>query len=230
MSEKSRPDQETLITASVGGMNTVWERMLHLARPRVYPKGCPLLLAGEALTDFYYLARGKLRIIHGAESGRERSMLYIGGGNLFNEASALAGFDNPDSQMICLEESEIWRFKGGLLHDPAFVRAHPELVINLMISLSTKTLTMHASLSNTGNSSSLAQVSRFLLGLSRAHGNSRNFKPGMTQQELATLLGLHRATLVRTINHLKNAGVIAGFTKNSLRISDLEALRRLAAR
>ena len=80
--------------------------------------------------------------MHGAENGRERAMVYIGSGNVFNEATALAGFDDPDCRFYCMEDVELYRFPGTLLHDPRFVAEYPELIINLMVSMSTKVLVM----------------------------------------------------------------------------------------
>ena len=71
--------------------------------------------------NIYYLAKGRLRIMHGAENGRERAMVYIGSGNVFNEATVLAGFDDPDCRFYCMEDVELYRFPGTLLHDPRFV-------------------------------------------------------------------------------------------------------------
>lgn len=83
-------DADSSRTGKLEDMNAPWSRLLHLATRYTYPKRYPLVLAGDAMFDFYYLAKGRLRIMHGAENGRERAMVYIGSGNVFNEATALA--------------------------------------------------------------------------------------------------------------------------------------------
>ena len=221
-------DADSSRTGKLEDMNAPWSRLLHLATRYTYPKRYPLVLAGDDMFDFYYLAKGRLRIMHGAENGRERAMVYIGSGNVFNEATALAGFDDPDCRFYCMEDVELYRFPGTLLHDPRFVAEYPELIINLMVSMSTKVLVMHANLSETGGGTAVKQVSLFLCGLSRLHGDKLDFNPQMTQEELAIFLGMHRATLVRALRVLRGCGALLQLTKNRLRIGDLALLQKIA--
>ena len=207
-------DADSSRTGKLEDMNAPWSRLLHLATRYTYPKRYPLVLAGDAMFDFYYLAKGRLRIMHGTESGRERAMVYIGSGNVFNEATALAGFDDPDCRFYCMEDVELYRFPGTLL--------------NLMVSMSTKVLVMHANLSETGGGTAVKQVSLFLCGLSRLHGDKLDFNPQMTQEELAVFLGIHRATLVRALRVLRGCGALLQLTKNRLRIGDLALLQKIA--
>lgn len=219
---------ETLRSGILGPMNLPWKDALGLARARSLPARSTLVLHGAELLDFYYLAHGRIRLMHSAEDGCARSMLRIGPGNLFNEATALAGFDAPDCCFYCLQTCEIFRFPGRLLHDAAFVSSHPELITNLMISLATKLLVMHVGLSTTAGTSALRRLCRYFLSLSRRNGDALEFAPGLTQDELATFLGLHRATVVRALGELRRKGAIVRFTKRQMRIGDMELLRSLA--
>ena len=211
---------------SLNGVNSPWEQILHLASRYAYPKGRLLLLDDRAIRDFYYIEHGRLRITYASKGGQERAMLEIRRGTIFNEASALVGYDNPDTQYLCLEDTVLWRFDGGLLTDSAFVREHPEQIINLMRSLGGKTLTMHEQLSYTGTSRALIQLGRYLLRSVQTHGGP-TFRPDLTQQELAAALGIHRATLVRCIRTLRERGILGAFTRSRLEIIDLTALKAL---
>lgn len=208
------------------GPNGAWKNVLHLARRQFFPKGHPLLPDEASVRDFYYIEQGRVRITYASQEGRERSMLVVESGTLFNESSALTGYDNPDSQYLCLEDSTLWRFSGTLLGDPTFVRGHPDLIINLMRSLAGKTLIMHEHLSYTGTGRAVVQLSRYLLRVMENHGTA-TFPPGLTQQELADTLGIHRATLVRCIHTLRSQGVLGAFTRSRVEILDPQALREL---
>ena len=113
------------------------------------------------------------------------------------------------------------------MHDPAFVAARPGLVINLMRGLGVKLLMYHTSLSNFVGVSAVARVSRFLCALARRR-RSLAFDPGMTQEDLAALLGMHRATLVRALRELRRQGALLRFTKHRVEIGDMELLHQLA--
>ena len=53
-------------------------------------------------------------------------------------------------------------------------------------------------------------------------------RAGMTQEELAIFLGMHRATLVRALRVLRGCGALLQLTKNRLRIGDLALLQKIA--
>lgn len=218
---------DELVSPVREGPNGAWKNVLHLARRQFFPKGHPLLPDEASVRDFYYIERGRVRIIYASQEGRERSMLVVESGNLFNESSALTGYDNPDSQYLCLEDSILWRFSGTLLGDPSFVREHPDLIINLMRSLARKTLSMHEHLSYTGTGRTEVQLARYLIRSMESHG-AATFPPGLTQQELADTLGIHRATLVRCVHTLRARGVLGAFTRKRVEILDPPALHILA--
>ena len=221
------PHEETFPSLRPNGSNTVWATILHLAARHAYPAGYPLDLIGAALTDFYYIEKGRLLITYTSQNGRERPILTIEHGNIFNASTALTGFDNPDSQYLCLDDTILWRFPGSLLTSPDFVRQYPELIINLMQSLGNKTLQMHQTLSYTGPDTELVQLARWLSRAADDHG-ALSFRPNLTQQDLANMLGIHRATLVRCIHTLRKQGIVRRFSRNALDIIDPNALHRLA--
>ena len=64
--------------------------------------------------------------------------------------------------------------------------------------------------------------------MSQASGNARELSPGISQTELANLLGVHRISLLRVIQKLKRDGVLQELTRDRLVIKDLEKLRSLA--
>lgn len=230
MVRKMRHSPTTLNAPMLGPMNLAWKKALNLAAPRSLGADAPLLLQGGEVLDFYYLARGNLRLMHLGPDGRERTILYLCSGNLFNESTALAGYDAPDCCFFSMEPSLIYRFAGSLLRDARFIAEHPELIINLMESQAIKILIMHVGLGSTVGHSSLETVSRFILSLIERHGGALEFDPHLTQQDIATLLGLHRASVVRTLAELRRLGAIVKFTKHSLKIGDMGVLTGLAGK
>ena len=148
-------------------------------------------------------------------------------GNVFNVSTALTGFDNPDSQYLCKEDTVLWRFPGRLLLSADFIRTYPELIVEIMRSMASRNLQMHESLSYTGPDTALVQLARWIQRCIDDYG-STELSPGMTQQELADRLGIHRATLVRCIHALKERQIISKFTRHSLIVTDKDALRLLS--
>lgn len=221
-------DSKTSRAGLMHQMNRCWERVLHLATRVTHAPHSPLILTGQALLDFYYIHSGRIRIMHGQKNGQERAIIYIGEGNIFNEATAIAGFDDPDCQFYCLSHVELYRFSGKLLQDSIFIRENPELISNLMLSLSRKVLTMHATISNSGGRSSHAHVARYLCSLVELHNGALEFAPELTQDEMALFLGIHRATLVRSLQLLREKNIIACFRKHCIQILDIQELQNIA--
>ena len=204
-----------------------WAELLPLATRLTRPAGHPLVLEGSALADFYYIEKGRILISYASQSGRERSIITMTAGNVFNVSTALTGFDNPDSQYLCKEDTVLWRFPGRLLLSADFIRTYPELIVEIMRSMASRNLQMHESLSYTGPDTALVQLARWIQRCIDDYG-STELSPGMTQQELADRLGIHRATLVRCIHALKERQIISKFTRHSLIVTDKDALRLLS--
>lgn len=207
-------------------LNSPWRNVLQLASRITVRPNSWLLQNDVPGLDFYFIMRGKIFVMHSDPSGRERAIFCLGQDNLFNEAPASAGFDVPNSPFFCREESILYRFPHTLLHDRNFVLSYPELMINLLAGLSIKLLFIHTSLSNFTGIDALGRVSRFFYSLAARH-KELAFDPGMTQEALAMLLGMNRATLVRALHELKKCGAVRKFTRHALEIADLELLRKL---
>lgn len=217
---------EDLYVAMLGPMNAPWRSVLSMGSKFIVAPNTALHFNDDGLLDFYFLASGRLRLMHCAENGSERTILYLGPGNIFNDATSLVGYDAPDCTFITVERSEIYRFAGQLLKDMGFLRDYPQLISNLMSSLATKVLMMHVGLSSSTGVSSTVRVCRFLCSLARQHQNKLEFDPGLSQYDLANLLGLHRASIVRVLSDLRKSGTVLKFTKHHLRIGNLEQLCR----
>lgn len=218
-------------TSTLPVMNKCWEEVLHLAQREEHARGNYLVLNSLPEGSFYYLEKGRLTILHGAVDGKVQNMLYMEPGNLINVADSLGrqitDFRDAGCQFYCFTDVVLWRFEGSLLRDENFVRAHPGLVVNLMASLGVKLLAMHNSLSYS-TSGALTKICRFCLNMSQANDGARELVPNISQTELANLFGMHRATLLRSIQELKQRGVIGELTRERLSIENMEELRRLA--
>lgn len=180
------------------------------------------------------MEKGRLTILHGAVNGKVQHMLYMEPGSLINVADALGrqstNFRDPGCQFYCLTDVTLWSFPGFLLTDEAFISRNPELIANLLTSLGVKLLAMHNSLSYANAGDALTKICRFCLNMSQANDGATELVPNISQTELANLFGMHRGTLLRSIQELKQRGVIGELTKERLSIENLEELRRLAMR
>lgn len=214
--------------SSIAHINDVWEKLVPGSPRRTFPKGRVLDLHKDM--DFngkpglYYIISGMLRLSYMGMEGEERTLLYAGPGVLLNVPSVLAN-DFGDSVATCMARTEVAIFDAELLSDMEFARNHPELMINLVHTLC-QHLVMHSQrLADASLENTVSRLCRIIRELSQGSSES---SPNITQQELAYLLGIHRATLTRAIAKLRQMKVIGKFTKKELQILDPGLLEELA--
>lgn len=206
-------------------MNRCWEGMLSYATRLVYGRGS--IIPHDQSNSFYYLEEGIVGIFYNSSSGTERLTLLIHPGCIFNEARAASGLE-AEGSFVCLKNSIVWRFPKKLLDDQLFICRHPEAIANLISSMGTKILTHYIFLAEMGTGSHEKHLCRFILALWRENGEAGSFPCHMTQQQVASLLGIHRTTLARLVRELKRRGVISSFTAGRIAIEDPDRLAALA--
>ena len=226
----SRAESEPLFAPfavpRIGGMAEVWRDALALGTRLTLPKGSIVPAEGEGLFDLFYVESGTVEVVFDTLDGRGRSVVSFEPGSLFNLAPA-ATRREASGQYVCAMEAVVWRLPGSVLHDPGFAARHPDLMLAVVELLGRLVLTYHTSLTDMLMDDFIIRFSRFLLSLSLERG-ARDFAPGLTQEKLAALLGVHRATLARAIQRLKGDGVIACFTRKRVHILDMDRLRDMA--
>lgn len=208
-------------------MNRCWEGLLSYGTRATYGKGS--IIPHRESNSFYYLEDGIVGIFYTSSCGKERLTLLIHSGCIFNEARVASGLE-ADGYFICMKKSIVWRFPKKLLEDPLFICNHPQAIANLIASMGTKILTHYIFLAEMGTGSHEKHLCRFIMALWRENSCDTSFPCHMTQQQVASLLGIHRTTLARMVRSLKERGVISAFTASRICIEDPEALAEIALR
>ena len=216
-------------TAALPPLNQCWKEVLDLADKLEFSQGTQLTLNTERENFFYFLEHGRLSLVHDTENGKTRTISTMEeAGTLLNVTHALArqmtDFIEKGCHFHCITDVTLRRFDGSLLHDEGFIRAYPHLIA----SLGVKILAHHTILAHFGTGGALAQLCRFCFNLSDANGGAEEFAPGISQTQLARLLGMDRATLVRLLQKLRRIGVILELNRDRLVIGDMKKLRQLA--
>lgn len=221
-----------LKSSTINKLNSPWKKVLHLAERKLIEKGESVdLRTGMARSDgtpcFYYIISGKIRLSYINPGGEERTILYAGPETLMNIPTVLIG-DEDNTLVTCTQDAEVAMFDAALLSDEKFAAEYPELMINLIHSLCVHIVIHSQRLAETSLTNSVAQVCRIILELSEKNNGKSTFSPGITQHELALLLGIHRTTLTRILCKLKNIQAIGRFTGQKLEILDFDKLHELA--
>jgi CRP-like cAMP-binding protein len=201
-------------------MNSSWRSVLSLARYTRWAKGEYVRLGRELL----FLERGSVRLAHQSLEGAEKVLWYIREGCIFGEAA----FFDPipeENYCICMTACSVYAFS------PASVRQisveQPELLLNLYQSMSRKLKILSCQASSLCLDSLLVRICKFLSQRIVPDSSPLIADIGMPQQEMASLLGVHRISLYRVLRQQEEDGLfgpIRGNTITILRPQDFYAL------
>ncbi len=150
--------------------------------------------------------------------------MFFGPGCIFNETSVLTGDESTMASFRVLERTEAYRFPGQLLHDRDFILAYPHLYNNMLRGTALKFSNMFHVTYLIRHGTPLLRVCRFLRQLSRCHNNAVRFPLDMTQIELASVLDMHRVSLFRCLQQLRDMGLLLHFSRREVLLSDVEEL------
>ena len=209
----------------IATLNSPWEEVLHLAIRMDCPKGT--VIPHLRVAGMYYLASGSVTISYFSSCGRERLALYIHPRCLFNEARTVSGFE-PGGRFLCTSDSVLYRFPEKILESHDFILQYPHLIVNIIKSMGIKMLIHYTFLAGMGTGDHVVHLCRFIYSLFQQNSEKTTFPCSMTQQEVANLLGIHKATLLRAVAQLKRLGVIRHFTHKAVHITNAELLKSIA--
>lgn len=204
----------------------VWREIQREGTKLVCRAGTFIDISGKHQLDMYCLEKGSVRIVFDTLEGRHRALMTFEPGGIFNLACALTQKD-ASGLYQCIRDSVIWRVPGTLLHDERGVTDCPALAAYALRQMGTVALIHSTFLSDMLMDDFVIRFCRYLISLTTRHGGTE-FPLGMTQDRCAAMLGVHRATLCRAIQHLKRKGVIECFRRGKVRVLDPDRLRELA--
>ena len=209
-------------------MCTPWLDVLDLGHRLELSKNQTLFGEGKVADGLYFNQKGILRLNSVDEEGHEAILLYVTENNILGDSAMFNGMP-VYAFFTAVEDCVLYFFdKNTVLKQ--ILPYYPVLTQNLLEYSAFKVgvlLHHHCEILNTNVR---GKVCRLLYDICKYSGLKRHFDPKISLQEMATALGLHRATLSRVINDLKNESIIAKATKKEIEIIDLEALARYADR
>ncbi len=214
----------------ISAKNAVWEKVLHLGQKHSYNKGNVIIGGNQPPGDYlYYLYSGTVKFYGASPEGNEKIIWYLERGNIFGEVPFFEG-KVMENVFIATEKCVVYIFTRQCFNEEILPK-HPDLVTNLLYSMANKirVVTLHAS-DLAALPSRVCKVLIYLVDRSDGGGPGGEVvgTQGITQQELACILGVHRVTLNNAIAQLKQEGIIGHISKNKLVINSYARLLEMA--
>lgn len=215
-----------------GVENPIWLCKLNEPWGDILPQGRKFLFKPKELLPpiqdgqrgFYYLKYGRARLAWVGTHGKETTVCHIGEGTLLHDTFQRA---SPQYRAYAITPLETWFFSSADCLTPAFVTAHPELLLNLLDAQARKNIYYMRRLASIAGEDAFGNTCGLMLDLVRCHG-SLEVPLGITHEEMAALLCVRRSWLCKILRRLRDESVIARCTKSRLEVLDLDKLAAYA--
>jgi CRP-like cAMP-binding protein len=169
-------------------------------------KGTMLFSQGDKAEYFWQVARGKVKMSHYSEQGREFIQGYFTAGQSFGEPPFFAKVRYPASA-YAVEDSIVWRIGREAL--VRLLRDHFDIQIWLVETLSERLIYKSMMLSEVAIEEAEHRLRSLIKYLAREHDPERDYIVTVTRQQLADMTGLRVETVIRTIKNLEVKGYLA---------------------
>ena len=204
---------------SLGGKLCTWGRISFFRVPITIIRPPPIASI--------FIDKGRVRLTYTNAAGEDHVVMFFGKGCIFNETSVITGDEATMACFRVLERTEAYRFPSSLIHDAEFARQYPHLILNMLRGTATKFSNLFSVSFLIKHGTPLARVCRFLRQLSRSYNNAKAFPLDMTQLELASVLDIHRVSLFRCLQQLRELGILVRFSRHEIELSELDQLEKL---
>ncbi len=192
--------------------------------------GAVIYRPGMPADKVYLLRSGRVRLLRQGK-GKSRSVLSIlKPGDLFGEVLRSEGAMMEDLA-VSSGKCEVWSIEGRDFR--ALLEARPALAVDVIRALNERVRQLRARVLGLTRKDVPARLAEMLLILIDAHGehspSGELCLQGITQQDLADLVGASRSFVSTLINKMKRDGLLANQGR-LLVIKDQEGLHKLAER
>jgi CRP-like cAMP-binding protein len=195
-----------------------------------FPHQAIIYRAGEPLGTAYFVKSGRVRLMHLGRNGRAAVFAILRAGDVFGDVFRPDGALS-DEMAVAAGEVGLWALEGRTLKTQ--LESEPSLGVELVRAYAEQVRGLRARVLGLTFKEVPARLAETLLSVAEAHGERCSHSGetdlrGITQQDLADLVGASRSFVSTLVNELKREGIL-GNVGRVLCIRDQKALRRLAA-
>jgi len=179
-----------------------YDRLVPDLEPVSLPLGCTVHGAGDRETHLYFLTAGIVSLFHVMENGASAEFAIAGSEGVIGVALFLGGQSTP-SQAMVLSAGHAYRLSAQLLKNE-FEHGGPLPHLLLRYTQALITQTGQTAVCNRHHSVDQQLCRWLLLSLDRLSSN----EVAMTQERIASMLGVRREGVTEAAGHLQAAGLI----------------------
>jgi len=195
-----------------------------------FPHNAVIYRPGDTSDRVYLLKAGRVRLMRVGKNGSRSVMSVLRPGDLFGELFRPDGAA-VEELAVAAGEAEVWSIESRDFRTQ--LEARPALALDVIRAFADRVRSLHKRVLGLTFKEVPARLADTLLTLSEAHGErclhgGETDLRGITQQDLADLVGASRSFVSTLINEMKRDGVL-GNVGRTLCVRDQKALRRAAS-
>jgi len=179
-----------------------------MTRTTKRPRGEWIFVLGDAANSIYFLREGRVKITTFREDGHELVHKIIGPGELFGDVSTMLGTPRTTSAQL-LEASLLCEVRRQDFE--SLLITYPEMSLQLVKSVGVRLKKAEAQLLNVACNDVSTRVREALMDLLTLEPGARSDQPvriGITQQDLANLIGASRQQTWQVLKELEDSSVL----------------------
>jgi CRP/FNR family transcriptional regulator, cyclic AMP receptor protein len=206
--DSNLPDSPYVID-NIKGFEKQLEILLSVSNARRYNPGEIIYLQGETSKDFYFLAKGKVKVSILKENGSEKILAIQEDNTFFGESGS---FDRHPyfATATALDDSEI--FVIPIDRAEAVIREHPDVSFMVINAIIRKLRLLGLQVEDFAFLDAQKRVAHILLKLASEIGQEHEegiiIQKRITHEDLASLTGLSRVRVTTLLNHFQRLNII----------------------
>lgn len=196
-----------------------------------FPHNSTIYRYGDTTDRVYLLKSGRVRLMRVGKNGTKSVVSILRPGEIFGEVFRPEG-TSIEEMAIASGEAEVWSIEGRDFR--AQLEARPALALDVVRAYAERVRALRKRVLGLTFKEVPARLADTLLTLVEAHGErcphgGETDLRGITQQDLADLVGASRSFVSTLINEMKRDGVL-GNVGRILCVRDQKALRKIAGK
>ena len=201
--------------------------MLAAGRPRHYRAGETLFVAGDPGGFVVLITSGRAKVVAATASGVETVLSLRGPGDLIGELTAMDDDRAPRTATVAALDPVVCRVVAAR-DFRELVAAHGGIAVELLRMLAGRLRESSRRLVEFGGYDTTRRLARLLTEMADAAGRTAGGRvvlpTGLTQEDLAGLVGASRESIARGLAALRTRGFVAT-GRRSVQVLDPEGLR-----
>ena len=196
-----------------------------------FPHNSVIYRYGDTTDRVYLLKSGRVRLMRVGKNGTRSVVSILRPGEIFGEVFRPEG-TTIEEMAVASGEAEVWSIEGRDFR--AQLEARPALALDVVRAYAERVRALRKRVLGLTFKEVPARLADTLLTLVEAHGErcphgGETDLRGITQQDLADLVGASRSFVSTLINEMKREGVL-GNVGRILCVRDQKALRKIAGK